>query len=360
MLKKYPAGEQGPLGPGERLHDLRFLGSGGGAVSLYDDRLFGWPKVLHVAPTPEAAMAGCARLAALSDEFHRAETQVFGITGAAPPENAALAARLGLCFPLLCDPDGALVRALGAGAANGPCTLVFDSILRLEHNIAGQTPEKQIETALELVRARAAAQSPTVVTAQAPVLIVPRVLDPDHCRRLMDFWERGDKIQGAVASEADRGNTVKLETKVRTDVAVPDDSAECRELADVIARRLLPEVLKAFCYRVTRIETFRIGCYDAADGGHFAAHRDNTSSLTEYRRFAMSLNLNSGDYEGGQLRLPEFGPQLYAPGPGGAAVFSCSLLHFVMPVTKGRRFALFGFLYAEQEEAIRQRNNARR
>ena len=46
-----------------------------------------------------------------------------------------------------------------------------------------------------------------------------------------------------------------------------------------------------------------------------------------HRRFAVSLNLNTGDYEGGCLRFPEFGPHLYVAPAGGAVVFSCSLLH---------------------------------
>ena len=56
----------------------------------------------------------------------------------------------------------------------------------------------------------------------------------------------------------------------------------------------------------------------------------------------MSLNLND-DYEGGELTFPEFGPTLYKPRAGMAAVFSCSLLHEALPVTRGRRFVLTTF-----------------
>ena len=38
-------------------------------------------------------------------------------------------------------------------------------------------------------------------------------------------------------------------------------------------------------------------------------------------------------------------------------VFCCSLLHLAMPVTKGRRLAVFSFFYGEEEEALRQRLN---
>jgi predicted 2-oxoglutarate/Fe(II)-dependent dioxygenase YbiX len=108
----------------------------------------------------------------------------------------------------------------------------------------------------------------------------------------------------------------------------------------------MPEVRKAFAFRATRFEGFKIACYDAAEGGHFRAHRDNLSPSTEHRRFALSLNLNEG-YEGGHLRFPEYGAYLYRPGAGGAVVFSGSHLHEALPVTRGKRYVLLSFLFGE-------------
>jgi hypothetical protein len=51
-------------------------------------------------------------------------------------------------------------------------------------------------------------------------------------------------------------------------------------------------------------------------------------------------------YQGGQLRFPEYGPELYRPAPGAALLFSCSHLHEVLNVTAGRRFVLLSFLFA--------------
>lgn len=361
-LKTYPAVEQGPLGPGERLYDLRFLRPDGETASLYDSAVFGWPVAMHVAPTAESAAAGCAALAAQAADFAALGARIAAVTGAAPPDNAALARRLALSFPVLTDADGALAhaltRAMGEAAVRAPCTLILDPILRLEAVFGESEIGHQTAEALTWLQARAAAQPAHVVTAQAPALVLPHVLEPEQCRRLIHLWESGQKIQGQVASDGSGGNTVNRKSKVRTDVAVPENSNECRDLLGAISRRLLPEVLKGFGYRVSRVETPRIGCYDAGEGGHFAPHRDNTNKQTEYRRFAMSLNLNTGEYEGGYLRFPEFGPQLYLPGVGGAVVFCCSVLHQAMPVTEGRRFGLFAFFYGEEEEALRQRNNA--
>ncbi|MEE8516598.1 MAG: 2OG-Fe(II) oxygenase, partial [Alphaproteobacteria bacterium] len=111
----------------------------------------------------------------------------------------------------------------------------------------------------------------------------------------------------------------------------------------LLKRRLIPEINKAFRFDVIRAEVYRIGCYDAESSGYFRRHRDLGAPHLAYRSFALSLNLNTGDYEGGHIRFPEFGPGLYQPPLGGGVVFSCSLLHEALPVTKGRRFALFTF-----------------
>jgi len=45
------------------------------------------------------------------------------------------------------------------------------------------------------------------------------------------------------------------------------------------------------------------------------------------------------------LRFPEFPGLNYRPTAGSGVVFSCSLLHEAMPVTRGRRFGIFGFFW---------------
>jgi predicted 2-oxoglutarate/Fe(II)-dependent dioxygenase YbiX len=99
-----------------------------------------------------------------------------------------------------------------------------------------------------------------------------------------------------------------------------------------------------------------IACYDAQEGGYFRPHRDNLSMGTAHRKFAVSINLNAEDFEGGDLRFPEFGPRTYRPPTGGAVVFACGLLHEATPVTRGRRYAVLPFLYDEAGEEIRVRN----
>jgi predicted 2-oxoglutarate/Fe(II)-dependent dioxygenase YbiX len=99
-----------------------------------------------------------------------------------------------------------------------------------------------------------------------------------------------------------------------------------------------------------------VACYDAAEGGFFRAHRDNTTKGTAHRRFAVTINLNPEAYEGGDLVFPEFGSRTYRAPKGGAVVFSCSLLHAAMPVTAVRRYAFLPFLYDDAAAALREEN----
>lgn len=129
-----------------------------------------------------------------------------------------------------------------------------------------------------------------------------------------------------------------------------------QKLRNIILRRVCPEVEKAFQFYITRVERYSVACYDAKTGGYFNPHRDNTSKGTAHRRFAMTLNLNVGEYTGGFLRFPEYSPHGYRHETGTAILFSCSLLHEATAVNSGQRFALLSFFYGEQDAKVREAN----
>ncbi len=237
----------------------------------------------------------------------------------------------------LVDRDGELARAFDA---RGTFAIVVDAAGR----VAALLPSPATEDVVALVEKLYAATETVVVRAAAPVMLLHRVLDADLCDRLIGYWSARDKVASIVGS-AD-GNVVDSETKRRLDTNL-DDPALFTNVRDALVRRIAPAIAQASHVHTSVIEAPRIGCYDAASGGWFRRHRDNTSRITAHRQFAVSINLNPGDeYEGGELRFPEFGRQLYRPAVGCAVVFSAALLHEVNPVTRGRRFGLFTFLSA--------------
>jgi len=161
-----------------------------------------------------------------------------------------------------------------------------------------------------------------------------------------------------MATDPATGRTVlKLDHSFKKRRDAPLEDVDLRRQIDArLSRRLLPEVRKTFQFQATRIERYIVARYDAQEGGYFRPHRDNTTKGTMHRRFAVTINLNAEDYEGGDLRFPEFDRRTYRAPTGGAVVFSCSLLHEATPVTKGTRYAFLPFLYDAAAAAIREAN----
>ncbi len=263
-------------------------------------------------------------------------------------------AQLGLPFGFLQDADG---RAAGAyRTAGSPTAFLLDRSLRVRTSLPFADGDAVARAASELRRELAWDPNATrEIAAQAPLLVVPDVLSPEQCAALVQVWQdEGHQETGVEASAGGRRvEQVSNAMKRRTDhiVAEPQRS---REIAAVVGRRVMPEIARAFAYRATHFEGFKIVCYEASDRGFFSAHRDNLSPSTAHRRFALTLNL-SDDYEGGQLRFPEYGPDLYRPPAGAALLFSCSLLHEVLDVTAGRRFVLLSFLFGDDTAQAPQR-----
>lgn len=192
---------------------------------------------------------------------------------------------------------------------------------------------------------------------QAPILILPKVFEPDVCTRLIGLYEQHGGEESGFMREVD-GKTVVTHDhghKRRKDYVI-SDSALIKDIQRRILRRIVPEILKAHQFKATRMERYIVSCYAAEDRGHFRAHRDNTTAGTAHRRFAVSINLNA-EFEGGEISFPEYGPRRFKPPVGGACVFSCSLLHEVSPVTSGRRYAFLPFLYDEEAARIREANS---
>jgi len=245
------------------------------------------------------------------------------------------------------DADGAVSRLYGAGGVDGPAWMLLDPTLRLMGQATAEKAEGVFRTLKTLPQPADHASVPLV----APVLVLPRVFDPDLCERLIALLETGDAaFSGVMRDVGARTVAVMDEHKKRRDVTVAD-AALCDEIRQALSARLFPQIRHAFQFQVTEIERYLVARYDAAEGGVFRAHRDNTTHQTANRKFACSINLN-GDFEGGDLRFPEFGPALHRPPAGGALVFSCSLLHEVVPITAGRRYAFLPFFYDEDGARI--------
>ena len=235
--------------------------------------------------------------------------------------------------------------------------IVIDPMLRVAAVLPFHSDERDVAELMQVLDALTAPGAGPESEMQAPVLYLPGVLEPGLCAELIAGYERGGGEDSGFMREVD-GKTVLIVDythKRRMDRSIAEEGLR-RTLWSRFERRIFPEIRKAFQFKVTRMERFLVACYEAEQQAHFRPHRDNTTAGTAHRRFAVTLNLNAG-YDGGDLYFPEFGNKRYRPAVGGAIVFSCSLLHAVDPMKKGRRFAFLPFLYDDAAARQRLANN---
>ena len=107
----------------------------------------------------------------------------------------------------------------------------------------------------------------------APILFLPRVFEPELCRKLIQYYEGIGGTPSGFMRQQD-GKTVGIldpKFKRRRDVNITDQNLiQAARLR--VSRRLVPEIWRAFQFRVTRIERDIVACYDA-DGTPVADHR---------------------------------------------------------------------------------------
>lgn len=235
--------------------------------------------------------------------------------------------------------------------------LVLDPTLRVLRIIPFAPDGSDREALFAYLRALPPPAQFAGMALQAPVLVLHNVFERELCETLVGLYEKHGGAESGVMREVD-GKTIAVVDpayKQRRDYLIEDDTLIKTTQARV-KRRIVPEIAKIHHFTATRMERYIVGCYAASEGGHFQPHRDNTTKGTAHRRFAVSINLNS-DFEGGEVIFPEYGPRGFKPPPGGAVVFSCSLLHALSPVTKGSRYAFLPFLYDDAAAELRTHNN---
>jgi predicted 2-oxoglutarate/Fe(II)-dependent dioxygenase YbiX/peroxiredoxin len=262
-------------------------------------------------------------------DFDRLISRKYGAVALEAPDDTAVTMRQ---FWLLLDPSLRVVSAVPFAPDGSDRDAVFDHLHRLLE------PSQDMHLTV-------------------PILLLPNVFEPDLCQSLIgDFEQQGGQESGFMREVEGKTTLVHDYYHKRRKDCTVTDPALIKQVQNRVQRRIVPEILKVHHFKVTRMERYIVVCYEAEHGGHFRPHRDNTTKGTAHRRFAVSINLNE-DFEGGGIGFPEYGAHEFRPPVGGAVVFSCSLLHAVSPVTKGRRFAFLPFLYDEAAAKIREANH---
>ncbi len=325
---------QHPIAVGGRVPDFQLPDRSGGIFRLYDSAVGQSVALVLLPDTVSDSEQGALRAlaAALSDTAAR-DTAVVIVT----PE-----ARAGDLVPgpawVCVDSRRQVLNAYRGGAGLAPAALaVF--LLDANRRVSALHQGPDFLTAL-LADLKESELQEDCTGPSAPILLLPRLFDDELCHHLMTYWEQGNVFEGTVGSVDPDGeyNRVYHDRKRRLDCKVEQPELH-RQLEAAVGQRIAPELEKAFQFAGFHFERFLIVCYDAARRDFFQPHRDNLSPGTVDRRFAVTVNLNEG-YDGGELVFPEFGNTRYSTARGGAIVFSCSLIHEVLPVTRGKRYSL--------------------
>ena len=312
-----------------------------------------------------AAQAALKAVAARPDLFNDSFASFFGVSNDPSDESQGRIANRVPGYRFFWDFDLAVARRFrmvpedaspGAALALVRCWLVIDPTMRVKAVVPFRPDGSDRAEVLAILGRLPPPALYAGFPVQAPILVLPRVFEPELCAHLIGLYEADGGKDSGFMRQVD-GRTVGVSDKSfksRRDYDIAD-RALIAALQARFMRRVVPEIAKVHQFQVTRMERYIVSCYAAEDGGHFSPHRDNTTSGTAHRRFAVSVNLND-DFDGGEVSFPEYGPRSFKAPPGGAVVFSCSLLHAVSRVTRGRRYAFLPFLYDEAAARIREAN----
>jgi peroxiredoxin len=356
-----------PFGEGDILPDI-ILPDSQACLVPFSTHVGNNRQVLLFCPDPR--LPACRnKLENIARRFDELEplAAVFGVTNTTPEENAAFLEQQPLPFPLLSDLERQVAKGLGishnvadhdsATIAEAFSIVISDvnrRVLKVIQDITDHDPTPKVIAVFNNLPQRQA----RYLSHFAPVLYVPAVFEPEFCLSLMQAFDEGETHESGFIRPAgtlgDSERVIDNTHKARRDHKVVDLDL-INGIRKRMDRRVVPEIHKAFTRHVTGVEEFKVVRYDASEGGHFGAHRDNAVKHLAHRRFALTLNLNAEDYEGGGLLFPEYGPDLYAPATGDAVVFSCSLLHEATPVLRGNRYVLLAFFFDEESRMLNDR-----
>jgi predicted 2-oxoglutarate/Fe(II)-dependent dioxygenase YbiX/peroxiredoxin len=263
------------------------------------------------------------------------------------------------------DFDGSVSRLYGAqplqgagpdGSTYRPQWVLLNPNLQVRRVLPFATSGSDLQELPALLRSLPPVDGFAGVEMHAPVIVLPDLFEPAFCRMLIERYEgRGGRSSGFMREVGGLTTSVNdASHKVRRDHLIGDEPLQ-QQIQQRMHAKVRPVLQRVHCFDATRMERYLVACYDAAEGGHFQPHRDNTTRGTAHRRFALSVNPND-DFEGGELVFPEYGARGYKPPAGAGVIFSCSLLHAVQPVRRGRRYAFLPFFYDEAAAAVREAN----
>lgn len=351
---KFLEGKFPPLEIGAMAAPIKLTEQSGRVLSLSDYSLSGFYIALLFTDLENTALKDFAK--------HRQKFEDSGIklvivgthTDSSAPRN--IMRDVGLDCPVLTDPGGSSFAAYGLLLGTDiPGPMSHRTVLItpmgtvrtiLDHPDVNNHPEQILRTVNEAKQIEHKRWAPS----HAPILTIPSVLSETECQQMIDHFNASDRYHHGPLSTAPKDGGFKMlifenNRQDRVDHIIKDPEIS-QLLNNRIGTHIIPWIKKAFSVDINRREDLHIARYNGPREGTKLGHRDNVSPQTAYRRFALSMSLNTG-FEGGEIVFKEFSDQGYAPPAGTAMVFSSSLLHEVLETTKGIRYNLISHFFVQ-------------
>jgi PKHD-type hydroxylase len=169
---------------------------------------------------------------------------------------------------------------------------------------------------------------------------IPGVLTAEQVARCREVMEKGAWIDGRVTAG-------HQSTKVKHNLQLPEDSAEARELGNMVVEAVARSSLFMSAVLPKQVFPPLFNRYDT--GMTFGAHVDNAirghaASGARIRTDTSATLFISGpeDYDGGELVVDDtYGQHSVKLPAGDMIVYPATSLHRVTPITRGSRIASF-------------------
>jgi len=150
------------------------------------------------------------------------------------------------------------------------------------------------------------------------------------------------------------GNRVGKEKKIRKDIFF--SQLQSKELDKKIFFKIQKIVEDKLNIKLKYRESYKVGTYYGYEKGFYIPHTDTQGGM-QHRKISIVICLSKMDnYKGGIFKFINLKKD-FKFDIGDTIIFKSNLLHGVVPVTNGKRQVLVSFMWDEDGEKIRQKNN---
>jgi Peroxiredoxin len=166
----------GDFGP-----DLGLPDQNGNPLGLYSQEIAGVSNALFFVANPDIGMLETA-LRRIASGFSAKASRPVAVSPLTPKQTFSAAGKAGTDFPILSDPDSRMMTAIAGGKPSKDfAAVVFDRNGRLLAAGIDDDLDALIGNASSMCADQAGIYETGVVITQAPVLLIPQVLEDIEC-----------------------------------------------------------------------------------------------------------------------------------------------------------------------------------